>query len=115
MTRSMRLYFQVHPESFLYSALVTDMGRKYNPDLERRVSSFAMRIRDLREDHDLTQEEVANLLYIGQRTYADYELGKIRIPVDSLIILAKYYDIDMNYICGVSRKKAPFPKDTPDF
>lgn len=115
MTRSMRLYFQVHPENFLSFTLVADMRRKSNPDLERRVSSFARRIRDLREDHDLTQEEVANLLFIGQRTYADYELGKIRIPVDSLIILAKYYDIDMNYICGVSRKKAPFPKDPPKF
>lgn len=44
-----------------------------------------------------------------QRTYADYELGKTRIPVDSLIILARFYDVDMNYICGVTRQKQPFP------
>lgn len=67
------------------------------------------RIRDLREDHDLNQTQVANLLYIGQRTYSDYELGNIRIPLDSIIILAKYYDVDLNYICGVSKIKNRFP------
>lgn len=67
------------------------------------------RIRALREDHDRTQSEIAGLLNVGQRTYADYELGKTRIPVDSLIKLAKYYDVDMNYISGVSSIKNPYP------
>lgn len=88
------------------------MSRKSNPEFDRRVSSYAKRIRDLREDRDLTQESIAKIIHISQRTYADYELGNTRIPIDALITLAKYYDIDMNYICGVTRKKAPFPKDT---
>ena len=46
------------------------------------------RIRELREDQSLTQQRIADLLHIGQRTYADYESGKTRIPVDSLLILA---------------------------
>ena len=80
----------------------------------RRYTAYERMIRDLRVDHDMTQNEVARILHVGQRTYADYELGNIRIPVESLIILAEYYDIDLNYICGLSKTKAPFPKDPPD-
>ncbi|MDO4312212.1 MAG: helix-turn-helix transcriptional regulator [Eubacteriales bacterium] len=70
---------------------------------------YRERIRDLREDNDYTQTQIANILNVGQRTYADYELGKTRIPVDSLIKLAKYYDVNMDYISGVSNMKMPFP------
>ena len=73
--------------------------------------TYAERIRGLREDHDRTQQEIADMLKVGQRTYCDYELGKTRIPVDSLIVLAKYYNVDMNYICGISDKKKTFPKE----
>lgn len=66
------------------------------------------RIRALREDQDKTQAEIAQLLKVGQRTYCDYELGKTRIPVDSLIILAKLYNVSMDYICGVSDIKGHF-------
>ena len=68
-------------------------------------------IRFLREDADKTQTEIATLLKIGQRTYCDYESGKTRIPVDNLIMLAKYYNVDMNYICGTSKIKREFPKE----
>lgn len=68
------------------------------------------RIRSLREDHDFTQTQIAKLLHVGQRTYADYELGKTRIPVDSLIVLAKLYDVSMDYICDISDTKNPFPQ-----
>lgn len=69
------------------------------------------RIRALREDNDYSQTQIAKLLNVGQRTYADYELGKTRIPVDSLIKLAKHYNVDMNYITGVSNAKRHFPKN----
>lgn len=77
--------------------------------------NYRQQIRALREDHDYTQSYIASLLNIGQRTYADYELGKTRIPVDSLIILAKFYNVDMNYICGLTKVKRAFPrqKDVP--
>ena len=71
--------------------------------------SYPERIRALREDNDKTQAEIAKLLKVGQRTYCDYELGKTRIPVDSLIILAKLYNVSMDYICGLSDVQAPFP------
>jgi len=72
--------------------------------------SYAERIRALREDQDKTQTEIARLLKVGQRTYCDYELGKTRIPVDSLIILAELYNVSMDYICGVSDTRTPFPR-----
>ncbi len=72
--------------------------------------SYTERIRALREDHGKTQEEIAKLLNVGQKTYSDYELGKTRIPVDSLIILAKLYNVSMDYICGISNVHNSFPK-----
>ena len=69
------------------------------------------RIRALREDNDYTQTRIEDILNIGQRTYADYELGKTRIPVDALIMLAKFYDVDMNYICGTNSKRNIFSKE----
>lgn len=68
------------------------------------------RIRALREDNDMTQTQIAQLLKVGQKTYSDYELGKTRIPVDSLIILARLYNVSMDYICGVSDIRNTFPK-----
>lgn len=68
------------------------------------------RIRSLREDNDKSQTEIAALIHVGQKTYSDYETRKTRIPVESLIILAKYYNIDMNYICGITNEKKSFPK-----
>ena len=51
----------------------------------------ADRIRSLREDSDKNQTEIAKLLSVEQKTYSDYETRKIRIPLDSVIILAKYF------------------------
>ncbi len=69
------------------------------------------RIREIREDHALTQQKVADLLHIGQRTYSDYESGKTRIPIDNIMILAKFYDISMDYIPGASNIQQPYPKE----
>lgn len=68
------------------------------------------RIREIREDNSLTQQKVADLLNIVQRTYADYESGKTRIPIDNLLILAKYYNVSMDYISGASNVLTEYPK-----
>ena len=69
------------------------------------------RIRDLREDHDLTQEYMANYLRIHQTTYSDYELGKLNIPIPILMKLADFYDTSIDYLlCRTSCIK-PYPKD----
>ena len=72
---------------------------------------IAERIRALREDNDKSQSEIAEILNVGQRTYSDYETRNIRIPLESVIILAKYYNVDMNYICGITKERKPFPKN----
>lgn len=67
------------------------------------------RMKELREDNSLTQKNIADLLHIGQRTYSDYERGKIRVPIDSLIILAKYFDVNLDYISGISDIRNKYP------
>lgn len=68
------------------------------------------RIKELREDKDLNQTEVAHAIGVAQTTYSDYEKGKVRIPLECLIALAEFYDVDLNYIAGISNRKNPFPK-----
>ena len=58
------------------------------------------RLKDLREDHDLKQKEVAALLGIDQRVYSNYETGKREIPVHLLICLADYYGTSLDYLTG---------------
>lgn len=70
---------------------------------------YTERILSLREDNDYNQTQVANAIHVAQTTYSDYEKGKVRIPIDCLISLAKLYNVDMNYICGISTKRNPFP------
>lgn len=67
------------------------------------------RIKELRNDHDLNQTQVARALHVAQTTYSDYEKGKVRIPVECLIQLARFYNVDMNYITGVSDVRNAFP------
>lgn len=69
------------------------------------------RIREIREDNRITQQKIADLLHIGQRTYADYESGKTRIPIDNILILAKFYNVSMDYITGASNIKTEYPKE----
>ncbi len=60
------------------------------------------RIRDLREDRDLTQKAVAQILNCSQQVYSNYELGQRDIPTDILIRLSGFYDVSVDYILGLS-------------
>ena len=68
------------------------------------------RLRDLREDHDLRQKEVAALLGIDQRVYSNYETGKREIPSRFVVLLAEYYKTSADYILGRTNQKEPYPK-----
>lgn len=72
---------------------------------------YSTRIRNIREDKDLLQKDIAKVINVNQRTYSNYELGIRKIPIESLIELAKFYNVDMNYICGVSDELRPFPQN----
>ncbi len=58
------------------------------------------RIRDLREDSDKKQKELAQYLSVDQSTYSDYENGRINVPIEQLIKIAEYYDVSIDYIVG---------------
>lgn len=62
-------------------------------------------IRNLREDNDKLQVELADYLKVKQTTYSKYELGKINIPVEVLIKLADYYDVSIDYLVGRTKNK----------
>ena len=63
------------------------------------------RIRDLREDADLTQKQMADALHCSQQVYSNYELGQRDIPTSILIALAKYHKTTTDYILGLTDKK----------
>jgi len=60
------------------------------------------RIRDMREDNDLTQHQIATLLNISQSTYSRYENGELEIPIQTLINLANYYNISIDYLVNLT-------------
>ena len=60
------------------------------------------RIRDLREDKELTQKEVAGILQCSQQVYSNYELGQRDIPTDILIKLSRFYKVSTDYILGLT-------------
>ena len=68
------------------------------------------RIRELREDNDLLQKHIADYLHCSQVAYSRYELGKRDIPSQVLIDLAKYYNISIDYILGLTNTKSPYPR-----
>lgn len=61
---------------------------------------YFQRLKDLREDADKSQCEIAEILHIDQRTYSNYETGKRQIPIQHLITLADYYRVSIDYIVG---------------
>ena len=67
-----------------------------------------MRIKDLREDNDITQKEIADYLHIKQNTYSQYENGQRQIPIDILITLAGFYNTSVDYLLGLTDQKEPY-------
>ncbi|MBR4286352.1 MAG: helix-turn-helix transcriptional regulator [Clostridia bacterium] len=66
------------------------------------------RIRDLREDKDLTQKELGQILMCSQRVYSNYERGDLDIPTEILIKLALFYDVSIDYILGITDTKRSY-------
>ena len=73
--------------------------------------SYYPRIRDLREDADLTQKQLARLLYMHKTTYANYEQGKREPPLAFIVQLAVFYNVSVDYIAGLTN--VPTPLKTP--
>ena len=71
---------------------------------------YRMKLRDLREDHDLSQAQLAAILRVHQTTYSDYELGRLNVPVAVLHALADYYGVSVDYLLGRTEEKVPYKK-----
>lgn len=68
------------------------------------------RIRNLREDKDLTQKQLGQLLNMSQTGYNQYEIGKNDIPTRILIELAKFYNTSIDYLLGLTNEQKPYPR-----
>lgn len=72
--------------------------------------SYMNRIRNLREDLDKSQQEIADYLGTSQTMYARYERGANEMPIRHLIKLAQYYNVSLDYLCDLTDKKIPYPQ-----
>lgn len=68
------------------------------------------RIRDLREDADLTQQQLAAYLNCDQSLYSKYERGERALPLDAAVRLAQYYGVSLDYLLGLTDVKQPYPR-----
>lgn len=68
------------------------------------------RIRNLREDADLTQAQMGEKINVPQRTYAYYESGQRMVPPQVLVALAQYHHVSVDYLLGLTDEKTPYPR-----
>ena len=68
------------------------------------------RIREMREDNDMTQSQMAGLLSVHQTTYSDYELGNLNIPVQVLAKIADRFETSIDYLVNRTNEKTPYPR-----
>lgn len=69
-----------------------------------------MKIRDMREDKDLTQQEVAQYLQCDQSLYSKYERGERDVPLHIMVALAGFYKTSVDYLAGLTNHRAPYPR-----
>ena len=69
-----------------------------------------MRLRDIREDKDITQKALADYLHIHQNTFSQYETGQRQLPISVLIKLATFFDTSTDYILGLTNVNQPYPR-----
>lgn len=70
---------------------------------------YVQRMRDLREDHDKTQQEIADILGTSQTMYARYKRAANELPIHHLLALCSYYHVSADYLLGLSDIKQPYP------
>ena len=74
------------------------------------VIEFMNRLKDLREDRDLRQKDIANIFHLTQTNYSKYELEKINIPIELLKKFALFYNTSTDYILGLTNETKPYKK-----
>ena len=74
------------------------------------VMLMRLRIRDMREDHDISQQQIADYLMCDQSLYSKYERGERTVPLEIMVKLADYYHTSIDYLVGITDQKAPYPR-----
>lgn len=69
---------------------------------------YNTRIKDMREDRDIKQKDIAKFLGVHQTTYSSYELGKLEIPLEHLVRLAEYYNTSVDYLLRITDEQKPY-------
>jgi len=94
-----RNLFYLHTQVIMYQVVFSYFFDTIRKNMEETMKF--KRLKDLREDHDKYQKDIAELLGISQQYYSEYESGKRTIPIQHLITLAKYYNTSIDYIVGL--------------
>ena len=81
-------------------------------ELMKGMNFIMLRLKDLSEDHDLKQEDIAKILNISQTNYSKYELEKVNIPISSLIVLADFYNTSIDYLIGLTDEIKPYTRSS---
>ena len=68
------------------------------------------RLKEIRQDRDLLQKDIAKILNVTQVAYSCYEIGRRQIPIDALIKLALFYHTSIDYLLGLTDERKPYPK-----
>ena len=68
------------------------------------------RLKEIRQDKDLYQKDIAKVLHMSQKQYSLYETGVRLIPIDKLVLLAKYYNTSIDYLLGLTDERKPYSK-----
>ena len=74
------------------------------------VNDMYEHLRGLRNDKDMNQKQVADLLKVHQTTYSDYELGRVNIPAEQLKRLAEFFDTSIDYLLDFTDERKPYPR-----
>ena len=73
------------------------------------MKTYRERIRDLREDHDLKQSDIAEYLHTTRQVYSRYEVGFHEMPLRHLILLARFYNVSLDYLAGETDCRERYP------
>ena len=91
--------------------IVLNVNRTISPNISLRlVIKMKLRIRDLREDNDVKQKEIAAYLMCEQSLYSKYERGERPLPLEYAAQLADYYCVSVDYLLGRTDRKCPYPR-----
>lgn len=74
------------------------------------VMLMRLRIRDMREDQDISQQQIADYLMCDQSLYSKYERGERTVPLEIMVKLADYYHTSIDYLVGITDQKTPYPR-----